>query len=127
MLRSLTSLHLQVRRRSRAEGRAEGGAGGGCSCCRKRPQSALQGLTQPPAAAKQTIIQCCGASLPNTCRYGDAAALRDELKGVQAAAAAAADRDSLDRRRIEISRQLRLGQRVLHKGRGFRGLICGCA
>ena len=60
------------------------------------------------------------------CRYSDAARLRDELKKVQEAASAAADRDSLDRRRLETSRKLRLGQRVMHARRGFRGLICGC-
>lgn len=57
--------------------------------------------------------------------YGLAASIRDALKEVEAATAAAAARDAVRAERAGAPPALRLGQRVVHKEAGYRGVVCG--
>ena len=56
--------------------------------------------------------------------YAAASTLRDALKELEAAAAAAAARDAVRAERTAPP-ALRLGQRVTHKEAGYRGVVCG--
>lgn len=55
------------------------------------------------------------------CRYGDAATLRDKLAAAQAQLAGSTFGNDAD----NVQRRFVLGQRVLHKIHGYRGVVCG--
>lgn len=51
--------------------------------------------------------------------------MRDELKVVQQKVDDASGRATLIKRKLEQTRQLRLGQRVIHTEHGYHAAVCG--
>ena len=62
-------------------------------------------------------------SLPG--RYEEAARLRDELKEVQERLNKASGSAEAASQLLKEQRQLRLGQRVIHRDLGYRAVVCG--
>ena len=63
--------------------------------------------------------QHMSVSLPR--RYSDAASIRDRLNELEATSREAAATVSENR----VKPEFRLGQRIVHKHKGFKGVICG--
>ena len=58
-------------------------------------------------------------------RYEEAARLRDELKEVQERLNRASGTAEAASQLLREQRQLRLGQRVIHRDLGYRAVVCG--